>query len=114
MDVPTHIKVDNPGNGEKKTDFYVTPDGDVIPATGYRYMAKDANYLQTIKEEMQIPANTKGTYFSFDKFDKPKPGKLQVPHDASVRGSFNTFQIIDDVHIPHGKWGGGKLVRTFD
>ena len=30
---------------------------------------------------------------------------LQVPHDASIRGSFDTLQIIDDIRIPKGVWG---------
>ena len=54
---------------------------------------------------MEIPANIKGTYITFDKFDIPAPEKLQVPHDASIRGSFTTLQIIDDIRIPNGEWG---------
>lgn len=54
---------------------------------------------------MEIPANPSGTYITFDKFDVPTPGRLQVPHDASIRGSFDTLQIIDDIRVPNGKWG---------
>jgi hypothetical protein len=40
-----------------------------------------------------------------DKYDVPSPQKLQVPHDASVRASFDTLQLIDDLRIPKGQWG---------
>ncbi len=93
------------GSKGVKTDFYVKPDGDVIPATGYRYMPKDASYLNSLQNTMEIPANPSGTYITFDKFDVPAPGRLQVPHDASIRGSFDTLQIIDDIRVPNGKWG---------
>ena len=95
------------GQGAKggKTDFYIKANGDVVPSTGYRYMSSDASYIDGLKDTMTIPENPKGTYFSFDKFDKPSPDRLQVPHDAAYRGSFDTMQIIDDVHIPKGNWG---------
>ena len=63
-------------------------------------MSKDAPYLEEISRTRVIPANEKGTYVSFDKFDIPSPGKLQVPHDASVRASFDTLPLIDDLRIP--------------
>ena len=87
------------------TDFYITPSGKAIPATGYRYVSKEAPYLDELKSTKTIPANSNGTYFSFDKFDTPNPKALQVPHDASVKASFDTLQIVDDVEIPRGKWG---------
>lgn len=89
-----------------KADFYVKPNGgDVVPSTGYRYMQRESNYIDNLKNTMEVPANPNGTYFTFDKYDVPNHGKLQVPHDASIRGSFDTLQIIDDVRIPNGKWG---------
>ncbi len=91
--------------GRRKTDFYVTPSGEAVPATGYRYMPRNAEYMSELKETMMIPSNTNGTYISFDRFDTPNPQKLQVPHDASIRGKFDTLQIIDDIRIPNGKWG---------
>ena len=87
------------------TDFYITPSGKAIPATGYRYVSKEAPYLDELKSTKTIPANSNGTYFSFDNFDTPNPKALQVPHDASVKASFDTLQIVDDVEIPRGKWG---------
>ena len=95
----------NVDKGGRKTDFYVTPSGEAVPATGYRYMSRNAEYMSELKETMMIPSNTNGTYISFDRFDTPNPQKLQVPHDASIRGKFDTLQIIDDIRIPNGKWG---------
>ena len=88
-----------------KTDFYVKPNGEIVPATEYRYMPEEASYMDSLKNTMEIPANPSGTYITFDKFDVPTPGRLQVPHDASIRGSFDTLQIIDDIRVPNGKWG---------
>ena len=93
------------GNTSVKTDFYVKPNGEIVPATGYRYMPAEASYMESLKNTMEIPANPSGTYITFDKFDVPTPGRLQVPHDASIRGSFDTLQIIDDIRVPNGKWG---------
>ena len=76
-----------------------------MPSTGYRYMSREAKYLPSLKNTMEIPANANGTYISFDKFDIPAPEKLQVPHDAPIRGSFDTLQIIEDIRVPNGKWG---------
>lgn len=35
----------------------------------------------------------------------PVPGVIQTPHDASVKATFDTLQIIDDIAVPYGKWG---------
>lgn len=83
----------------------------MVPATGYRYMASDAAYLSELNKTKFIHANAKGTYFSFDKYDVASPSKLQVPHDASVRGSFDTMQIIDDIKIPNGNWGKANYLE---
>ena len=93
------------GTSSVKTDFYVKPNGGIVPATGYRYMPAEASYMESLKNTMEIPANPSGTYITFDKFDVPTPGRLQVPHDASICGSFDTLQIIDDIRVPNGKWG---------
>ncbi|MHB8127234.1 MAG: RHS repeat-associated core domain-containing protein [Desulfitobacteriaceae bacterium] len=103
--------------GGSKADFYVMPSGQAVPSTGYRYMSENAPYLDELSKTMVIPKNPNGTYFSFDKFDVASPGKLQVPHDASVRGSFDTLQIIDDLRVPNGNWGNANhlepLTRDF-
>lgn len=74
-------------------------------------MPRDADYIPTMKETMKIPSRIEGTYISFDKFDTPAPGKLQVPHDASIRGSFDTLQIIDDIRVPNGCWGDASWLE---
>ena len=64
-----------------------------------------------MKDTMSIPANVEGTYFSFDNYDIANPGALQVPHDASVKVSFDTLQIIDDIEVPHGDWGRASYLE---
>ncbi len=97
------------GSGEtpvsRRPDFYVAPNGDVIPATGYRYMPRKAKYMSKLRKTMVIPSNEDGTYITFDRFDIPSPRRLQIPHDASIRGTFDTLQLADDLRIPYGKWG---------
>jgi hypothetical protein len=92
-------------------DFYVHPNGEVVPATGYRYMSANADYLERLGKTMTIPANPKGTFLSFDQFDTPSPDKLQVPHDASVRASFDTLQLLDDLRIPNDNWDRGTRLE---
>ena len=64
-----------------------------------------------MKDTMTIPARADGTYFLFDNFDAANPGALQVPHDASVKVSFDTLQIIDDIEVPHGDWGKASYLE---
>ena len=94
-----------------KADFYVKPNGDAVPSTGYRYMSENNKHLGEVKNTMTISANPDGTYFTFDDFSSPNPGALQVPHDASVKVSFDTLQVIDDIEIPKGKWGSADYLE---
>ncbi len=96
-----------------KTDFYAAPNGEIIPSTGYRYIDSNSPYLDDIINSKNIPANPRGTYFSFDNYIHPNPGALQVPHDASYKLSFDTLQIIDDIRIPYGKWGKASYLEPF-
>ena len=95
----------------RATDFYVTPNGEVVPATGYRYISENAPYIKDMTNSMTIPANVDGTYFSFNNYNIANPGALQVPHDASVKVSFDTLQIIDDISIPYGNWGKASYLE---
>lgn len=97
--------------GGSKTDFYVTPSGDVVPSTGYRYISKNATYLDDMSKNMTIPANSDGIYFSFNNYHNANPGALQVPHDASIKVSFDTLQIIDDISVPYGNWGKSSYLE---
>ena len=47
----------------RKTDFYVTPSGDVVPATGYRYMDSGRANDAIISGEQYT------TYIGFKKYD---------------------------------------------
>ena len=91
------------GSGEtpvsRRPDFYVAPNGDVIPATGYRYMPSwgAADALNTGRQYT--------TYFGFDKFDSAKEAReaFQISgnwSDCKIRGEFDTLQVIDDMYIP--------------
>ena len=97
--------------GGRRADFYVTPDGTAIPSTGYRYVSENASYLEDMKNSMSIPADVEGTYFSFNNYNVANPCALQVPHDASIKASFETMQIIDDISVPYGKWGKAKYLE---
>ena len=40
-----------------------------------------------------------------------RPGRLQVPHYAAIRIELDTFQVLDDMGIPHGKWGAPSYLE---
>ncbi len=92
------------GSGEtpisgRRPDFYVAPNGDVIPATGYRYMSS-SGASDALRNGKQYT-----TYFGFDKFDSAKKAReaIQISYswsDCKVRGAFDTLQVIDDMYIP--------------
>ncbi|OCL26724.1 hypothetical protein U472_08260 [Orenia metallireducens] len=82
-----------------------------MPSTGYRYMSENAFYIDDLKKTKLIPENLNGTYFSFDNYDIASQSKLQVPHDASIKGSFDTLQIIDDIKVPYGNWGNANYLE---
>ncbi|MCP4088492.1 MAG: hypothetical protein GY746_01680, partial [Gammaproteobacteria bacterium] len=87
--------------------YYVRSNSDVIPAKAYRYISSQAPYLDDLLNNGTIPANTKGTYISFDRIDDASDAaaRMQVPHDAAIRLEFDTLQITEDVRVPHGQWG---------
>ena len=89
----------------------MTPSGEAIPSTGYRYVSESATYLDDMSKNMIIPANPDGTYFSFNNYDIANPNALQVPHDASIKVSFDTLQIIDDISVPYGNWGRASYLE---
>ncbi len=91
--------------GKTVPDFYTRVSGESIPSTGYRYVSSDAPYLHDLLSSGTIPANSRGTYISFDNLGFGAAGKLQVPHDAAIKIEFDTRQILDDVKIPQGQWG---------
>lgn len=88
---------------KSSADFYVKPNGDAVPATGYRYMS--SKYRDVTKKTMTVPANDNGTYVGFEKFSKSSDvqNSFQISpewSDAKLRGEFDTLQVIDDLDIP--------------
>ena len=95
-----------------KTDFYVTPDGDVFPATGYRYM--DSKYAQQTIDSMSAP----GSYFGFEKFDSAKQAQnaFQVSpnwSDCKLRGEFDTLQVMGEAYVPREYGDTGIALEPF-
>ena len=93
-------------------DFYVPEEGKAIPATGYRYYGRMDPRLPYIAKTMEIPGDPlRPTYFTFDRFDTPRPDLLQTPHDASIRASFDMLPILENIEIPKGSYGKGELLE---
>ncbi len=99
-------KCDKVGGNDSKsgraTDFYVTPSGDVVPATGYRYMDSGRANDAIISGEQYT------TYIGFKKYDSASQVKdaFQIADswsDCKVRGEFDTLQVIDDLYVPTTK-----------
>ncbi len=100
-----------------KTDFYVKPNGDVIPSTGYRALNESgAKYAKN--GDIMSPSGT--TYFSFDDMAGKSAEEIKSTmqlFDVPVNyAEFNTLQIIDDINIPNAY--GNKLknetFRTYE
>ena len=90
------------GKSGRKADFYVTPSGDVVPATGYRYMDSGRANDAIISGEQYT------TYIGFKKYDSASQVKdaFQIADswsDCKVRGEFDTLQVIDDLYVPTTK-----------
>ena len=86
----------------RKADFYVTSSGDVVPATGYRYMDSGRANDAIISGEQYT------TYIGFKKYDSAPQVKdaFQIADswsDCKVRGEFDTLQVIDDLYVPTTK-----------
>ena len=97
-----------------RPDFYVKPNGDVIPSTGYRYM--NSKYAEeTIKSMNSGP---KKDYFGFNKYDTAKEARdaYQIApewSDAKLRGEFDTLRVIDDMRIPRTFGDEGPDLEPF-
>jgi len=95
------------GSRIARPNFYVRPNGDVIPATGYHYTHSGSQYLDDIIDTGILPARNVPTYLSFDEISTADQarGLLQVDRLADIRLEFDTLQIIDDIRIPRGLGG---------
>ena len=94
-------------------DFYVRPNGDVIPSTGYHHYSSGFDKLDDLVSSGYVPPNSKGTYLTFDEYNSHviASTRLQVPHDARIRVEVDMLQIIDGVRIPQGKWGTASYLE---
>jgi hypothetical protein len=98
-------------NAIPKTDFYVKPNGDTIPATGYRYMDSS---LEDAARKGTVP----GSYIGFEKFDSSQAAAnaYQVSpnwSDMGIRGEFDTLQIADDIYVPRSFGDTGNTLEPF-
>ena len=96
----------------RTTDFYVTPNGDSVPATGYRYM--DSKYAEQTMKSMSAP----GSYFGFEKFDSASAAQdaFQISKEWSnckLRGEFDTLQVIDEMYVPKAYGDKGPGLEPF-
>ena len=98
-----------------RPSFYVMPGGKAIPATGYRHFGSDSSDLvkNFIAKEGRIPKHpTNVNYMTFEKIDDAivASARLQVPHDARFRVTFDTLDNIDDTITPT-KWGSSDYLK---
>lgn len=93
----------------KKTDFYVRPNGEIIPAKAYRYVPSTAPYREELVRTGRVPENSNGTYLSFNKYDQPGIARdrlqLYEKNDAAIRIELDTKQVLEDVRILRGRYG---------
>ena len=106
------LKSINPSSGTVRPDFYVTPEGQAMPSTAYRYM--DSRYTEQTMQSMSAP----GSYFGFEKFDSASAAQdaFQVaPHwsDSKLRGEFDTLQVIDGAYVPKAYGGDGVELEPY-
>ncbi|WP_213881959.1 hypothetical protein [Pseudomonas sp. dw_358] len=85
-------------------DFYVTPQGTTVPATGYRAVGGPA--VEEALTGTIAPRNP--TYITFDNIENMTPSEaqslLQLPRTPTNWVSFDTLPLVDDLKIPTGKW----------
>jgi len=85
--------------------FYVTPEGTVIPATGYRAIGGSAAIRATTGDLM---SQSGPTYITFDNISSISGSQaqsvLQLKYTPSHYAAFNTLQLIDDLSIPGARW----------
>jgi hypothetical protein len=86
------------------SDYYVSPNGETFPSTGYRY--SDSRYADSISKSRESPGTPGGHYVGFEKFDSAAQAqdRYQISKDWSdtkVRGEFDTLQLYDQ---KTGRW----------
>jgi hypothetical protein len=107
----------------RRTTYYASPNGDVLPATAYRYM--DSKYARVTMNTMEAPLS----YFGFEKFGTGASARdaFQIFYqrgnpaswsNARLRGTFDTLQLFSPqgvplVKVPLEKGGIGPLPEPF-
>ncbi|MEI7731571.1 MAG: RHS repeat-associated core domain-containing protein [Verrucomicrobiota bacterium] len=77
--------------------------------TGYRLVSSDAPYLKQLLETGTIPANPRGTYFSYDNLgDALGSFRAQIPHDGNIMIEFDATQLGSNIKVPLGNYGQGR------
>jgi hypothetical protein len=99
-----------------KTDFIVRENGDVIPATAYRYIDSEVPYLEKLRKTGKVPSNPKGTYLSFERFESSEVArnKLQLSppdNNARYRLDLETGPIAERLEIPNGDFGRANYLE---
>ena len=90
--------------------FYVTPNGTAIPATGYRAIGSDSVAQAEAGNIMSGSGTTYVTFTDISAMSGSEAGSvLQIPYTPSHFATFDTLQIIDDLHIPGGEWGASSI-----
>ncbi|MCF0126603.1 MAG: hypothetical protein HUJ68_12790, partial [Clostridia bacterium] len=96
------------------TKFYVAPNGDCLPAVGYRYM--DSRFYEKTLETMTVP----GSYFGFERFDSANQAinAFQInptawKNNCQLRGQFDTLQVFDGCFIPKSFGNTGEFLEPY-
>lgn len=108
------------GKGNKGPDFYVSPKGEVMPATAYRYTDSGS---PAAKRALETGSSDLDSYFGFEKIDSS--AKVQdryqiLPQwsNTKVRSEFDTLQLFDkngnlNAEVPFSQGGSGAIPEPF-
>ncbi len=111
-------KIDVPSSN--KADFYVGPNGEIMPSTAYRYM--DSN-SPAAKKAIDTGSSNLDSYFGFEKIDSAT--KVQdryqiLPQwsNTKVRSEFDTLQLFDkngnlNAEVPFSHGGRTSIPEPF-
>ncbi|MBW1650108.1 MAG: hypothetical protein JRJ44_05445, partial [Deltaproteobacteria bacterium] len=107
---------DAAGSGIMKSvesiNFYITPHGQAIPSTAYRAIGGKSNIGEALEGTI---SSRNPIYITFDNIIDIPPSKiknlLQLPHAPTHVVEFDTFQLIDDITIPTGRWNTTNILE---
>ena len=95
------------------TNFYVTPDGVAVPATGYRYFSGEKNLRDAMSGV--LPRRSEGMYVSFSEYatDLDAGRALQIPYKPRYRISFDTLNHIAAMRVPYARLDTGTQLEPY-